>query len=111
MPALNAAVAALDTLKQNDISLVKAMANPPNGVKLVMEAVCIMKVSVRYFNKKQYFLHVSWIGLWFIIKFILIFQSIKPDNKVDANGRKVEDYWPAAKRVSGLSLLNISVIK
>lgn len=33
------------------------------------------------------------------------FQSIKPDNKVDANGRKVEDYWPAAKRVSGVSLL------
>lgn len=111
MPALNAAVAALDTLKQNDISLVKAMANPPNGVKLVMEAVCIMKVRVRYFNKKQYFLHVSWIGLWFIIKFILIFQSIKPDNKVDANGRKVEDYWPAAKRVSGLVSIKYSLIK
>lgn len=63
MPALNAAVAALDTLKQNDISLVKAMANPPNGVKLVMEAVCIMKVRVTCFNKKQYLLHVSWIGL------------------------------------------------
>ena len=27
-------------------------------------------------------------------------QGIKPDNKVDANGRKMEDYWPAAKRVS-----------
>lgn len=105
MPALNAAVAALDTLKQNDISLVKAMANPPNGVKLVMEAVCIMKVRFTYFNKKQYLLHVSWIGLYYIMKFILIFfQSIKPDNKVDANGRKVEDYWPAAKRVSGVSL-------
>ena len=43
MPAMNAAIAALDTLKQNDISLVKTMTNPPNGVKLVMEAVCIMK--------------------------------------------------------------------
>lgn len=61
MPALNAAIAALDTLKQNDISLVKAMANPPNGVKLVMEAVCIMKVRVTYFNGKQYLLHVTWI--------------------------------------------------
>ena len=45
MPALNAAIAALNTLKQNDISIVKAMANPPSGVKLVMESVCIMKVS------------------------------------------------------------------
>lgn len=43
MPAMNAAISALDTLKQNDISLVKTMTNPPNGVKLVMEAVCIMK--------------------------------------------------------------------
>ena len=43
MPAMNAAIAALDTLKQNDISLVKTMTNPPNGVRLVMEAVCIMK--------------------------------------------------------------------
>ncbi|KAL3852322.1 hypothetical protein ACJMK2_015979 [Sinanodonta woodiana] len=43
MPALNAAIAALDTLKQNDITIVKSMQNPPSGVKLVMEAVCIMK--------------------------------------------------------------------
>lgn len=46
MPALNAAISALDTLKQNDISIVKAMANPPSGVKLVMESVCIMKVRI-----------------------------------------------------------------
>ena len=44
MPALNAAIAALKTLKQNDITVVKSMTNPPNGVKLVMEAVCILKV-------------------------------------------------------------------
>ncbi|XP_064605237.1 dynein axonemal heavy chain 3-like isoform X2 [Liolophura sinensis] len=43
MPAMNAAIAALDTLKQNDITIVKTMQNPPQGVKVVMEAVCIMK--------------------------------------------------------------------
>ncbi|XP_023932407.1 dynein heavy chain 3, axonemal [Lingula anatina] len=43
MPAMNAAIAALDTLKQNDITIVKSMTNPPAGVRLVMEAVCIMK--------------------------------------------------------------------
>ncbi|ESO88893.1 hypothetical protein LOTGIDRAFT_125424 [Lottia gigantea] len=43
MPALNAAIAALNTLKQNDITIVKTMTNPPQGVKLVMESVCIMK--------------------------------------------------------------------
>ena len=44
MPALHAAISSLDTLKQADISLVKAMQNPPAGVKMVMEAICILKV-------------------------------------------------------------------
>lgn len=45
MPAMNAALAALDTLKQNDITIVKTMQNPPSGIKTVMEAVCILKVN------------------------------------------------------------------
>ena len=36
------AVSILDTLKPNELVIVKAMKNPPAGVKLVMEAVCIM---------------------------------------------------------------------
>lgn len=44
MPAMNAAITALDTLKPNDITIVKSMTNPPGGVKLVLEAVCILKV-------------------------------------------------------------------
>ncbi|XP_068632055.1 dynein axonemal heavy chain 3 [Battus philenor] len=43
VPALEAALSALNTLKPADITLVKAMKNPPAGVKLVMEAVCVMK--------------------------------------------------------------------
>lgn len=43
MPALQAALDALNTLKPADITLVKSMKNPPAGVKLVMEAVCVMK--------------------------------------------------------------------
>jgi len=31
-----------DTLKPNELVIVKAMKNPPGGVKLVMEGVCIM---------------------------------------------------------------------
>lgn len=42
IPALEAAVEALDTLKPADITLVKSMKNPPAGVKLVMEAVSIL---------------------------------------------------------------------
>ena len=40
---LNAAIAALDTLTSSDITEVKGMSNPPAPVKMVMEAVCIMK--------------------------------------------------------------------
>lgn len=43
MPALEAALAALDTLKPADITVVKSMQNPPGPVKLVMESICVMK--------------------------------------------------------------------
>ena len=43
LPALEAAVKALRTLKKDDITEVKSMKSPPAGVKLTMEAVCIMK--------------------------------------------------------------------
>lgn len=42
-PALEAALAALDTLKPADISIVRAMKAPPAGVRLVMEAICVLK--------------------------------------------------------------------
>lgn len=50
MPILNSALAALNTLTPADITIVKTMKNPPKGVKLVMEAVCIVKVK---FNISQ----------------------------------------------------------
>ena len=37
IPALEAALAALNTLKKSDIDVVKSMKSPPSGVKLVME--------------------------------------------------------------------------
>lgn len=43
MPALEAALSALDTLKPADITVVKSMTNPPGAVKLVMESICVMK--------------------------------------------------------------------
>nr|XP_045758146.1 dynein axonemal heavy chain 12 [Mirounga angustirostris] len=43
IPALEAALSALDTLKPADITIVKSMKNPPSGVKLVMAAICVMK--------------------------------------------------------------------
>ena len=42
LPALDAAVASLKNLSRNDIVEVKSLANPPAGVKMVMEATCIM---------------------------------------------------------------------
>ncbi|XP_037539995.1 dynein heavy chain 12, axonemal [Nematolebias whitei] len=44
IPVLEAAISALNTLKPTDVTIVKAMKNPPSGVKLVMAAVCVMKM-------------------------------------------------------------------
>ncbi|XP_026726846.1 dynein heavy chain 7, axonemal [Trichoplusia ni] len=43
MPILNAALAALDTLTPQDITFIKTMKSPPRGIRIVMEAVCILK--------------------------------------------------------------------
>ncbi|XP_032678001.1 dynein heavy chain 7, axonemal-like [Odontomachus brunneus] len=43
MPILNAANDALNTLTPQDIQIVKSMKRPPAGVRLVMEAICILK--------------------------------------------------------------------
>ncbi|XP_037136748.1 dynein heavy chain 7, axonemal [Syngnathus acus] len=76
MPILEAALSALDTLTQNDITLVKSMKSPPSGVKLVMEAICILKK-------------------------IKCDRLTDP-----ASGKKVEDYWaPAKKLLSDLKFL------
>ncbi|XP_060028831.1 dynein axonemal heavy chain 3 isoform X1 [Erinaceus europaeus] len=72
MPALEAALAALDTLNPADISLVKSMQNPPGPVKLVMESICVMK------------------GLK---------PERKPDPS--GSGKMIEDYWGVSKKVLG----------
>lgn len=43
IPAFNAALAALNTLKPPDITIVKSMKNPPSAVKLVLESVCVIR--------------------------------------------------------------------
>ncbi|XP_044079595.1 dynein axonemal heavy chain 1 isoform X1 [Siniperca chuatsi] len=43
LPALDAALASLKSLNKNDVTEVRGMQRPPHGVKLVIEAVCIMK--------------------------------------------------------------------
>ncbi|XP_076603478.1 dynein axonemal heavy chain 1 [Chaetodon auriga] len=43
LPALDAALASLKSLNKSDVTEVRGMQRPPQGVKLVIEAVCIMK--------------------------------------------------------------------
>ncbi|XP_062843095.1 dynein axonemal heavy chain 1 [Trichomycterus rosablanca] len=43
LPALDAALTSLKSLNKNDVTEVRAMQRPPQGVKLVIEAVCILK--------------------------------------------------------------------
>lgn len=43
MPALMAAEASLKALNKNDITEVRAMKRPPQGVIYVIESICIVK--------------------------------------------------------------------
>ncbi|XP_043934432.1 dynein axonemal heavy chain 12 [Protopterus annectens] len=72
IPALEAALSALDTLKPTDITIVKSMKNPPSGVKLVMAAICVMK------DIKP--------------------EKI---NDPAGSGQKILDYWGPSKKVLG----------
>jgi len=69
LPALDAAVKALSTLKKSDVDEVKNMKAPPAGVKLTMEAVCVMKE-------------------------IAPVKVAAPDGK-----GKVDDFWDPAKKM------------
>ncbi|KAK2921231.1 hypothetical protein Q8A73_000716 [Channa argus] len=72
MPALKAALSALDTLKPADITVVKSMQNPPGLVKLVMESICVMKG---------------------------IKPERKPDP--GGSGKMIEDFWGPSKKLLG----------
>ncbi|XP_019696725.1 dynein heavy chain 7, axonemal [Harpegnathos saltator] len=71
LPALNEATAALDTLKPADIAVVKTMKSPPEVIKLVMAAVCVM----------------------------LNVPPVKKEDP--ATGVKILDYWTPSKRILG----------
>jgi hypothetical protein len=42
LPALDEAVQSLQYLKKSDLDVLRTMARPPSGVRLTMEAACIM---------------------------------------------------------------------
>uniref|UniRef100_H2ZME2 AAA+ ATPase domain-containing protein n=1 Tax=Ciona savignyi TaxID=51511 RepID=H2ZME2_CIOSA len=78
MPALEAALSALNTLKPADITIVKSMQNPASAIKLVLESVCVMKG---------------------------IKPERKPDPS--GSGKMVEDFWgPSKKMLSDMKFLD-----
>ena len=72
IPALNAALEALDTIKPADIKLVQSFKNPPAAIKLVMEAVCVC---------------------------LDVKPAKIPDPA--GTGRKIDDYWGPSKLLLG----------
>ncbi|CAG4997774.1 unnamed protein product [Parnassius apollo] len=72
MPILNAALAALDTLTPQDITFIKTMKSPPRGIRLVMEAICILRDD----------------------------PDVKPDKIPNPSGiGTIEDYWGPSKKL------------
>jgi dynein heavy chain len=69
LPALDAAVKSLQSLKLSHLQEIKALADPPAGVKLAMEAICIM------------------------------FQVKPKMVAGEQPGKKVADYWEPSKNI------------
>ncbi|MGH0152118.1 UNVERIFIED_CONTAM: hypothetical protein FKN15_029859 [Acipenser sinensis] len=106
MPALNAAITALDTLKASDITLLKTMQNPPSGVRITLAAICILKgikpekkVDPNGRSSDDYWPSAK--KMLGDMKFLDSLKGIKPEKKVDPNGRSSDDYWPSAKKMLG----------
>ncbi|GIY27745.1 dynein heavy chain 7, axonemal [Caerostris darwini] len=72
VPILEAAIQALNILTPADITVVKSMKSPPAGVKLVMEAICVLKG---------------------------IKPDRIPDPS--GTGKMIEDYWGPSKKLLG----------
>ena len=70
LPALEVALSSLKNLSRDQVVIVKSLANPPAGVKLVMEATCIM------FEEKP--------------------KMVADPNKP---GKKIPDYWEVSKKL------------
>jgi energy-coupling factor transporter ATP-binding protein EcfA2 len=73
MPLLEKAQNALNTLKKNDIDEVKSFRNPPQGVLVVMEALCIM---------------------------LKVTPERIPDPQ-NPSGPKINEWWSVSKRLLG----------
>jgi len=72
LPALKAAIKALNTLKPSDISLMKSMKNPPHLIRFVMEAICVMRQ---------------------------VKPDRKPDPS--GTGKMIEDFWGPSQKLLG----------
>ncbi|KAG8513614.1 Dynein heavy chain 3, axonemal [Galemys pyrenaicus] len=100
MPALEAALAALDTLNPADISLVKSMQNPPGPVKLVMESICVMK-GLKPERKPD----PSGTGNPFDTPLhppLLPFLGSPPAHPGPSpTGKMIEDYWGVSRKILG----------
>lgn len=95
IPAFNAALAALNTLKPPDITIVKSMKNPPSAVKLVLEAVCVIR-GIKPDRKSE----PSHFFIMHNEKFLLLMRLFFPGGKIS------EDYWGASlKMLSDLKFL------
>lgn len=95
-PALEAALAALNTLKPSDITIVKSMKSPPAGVRLVMEAVCVLKgvKSERVQDPTGQMMDDYWpasIKLLGDMKFLESLKTFDKDNIPPANMKRIRE--------------------
>lgn len=98
IPALEAALEALNTLKPADIFIVKSMKNPPYAVKLTLEAVCVLRgfKPDRKPDPSGRMVEDFWGPSMRMIgdmKFLESLKTFDKDNIPPANIKKIREKW------------------
>ncbi|XP_048509500.1 dynein axonemal heavy chain 3 isoform X1 [Athalia rosae] len=98
-PALEAALGALNILKPADIVIVKSMKSPPAGVRLVLEAVCVLK-GVKPVSVQDPTTGATVDDYWAAsikmlgdMKFLENLKTFDKDNIPPANMKKIRDKY------------------
>jgi len=100
LPALESAVKALNSLTKADITEVKSFTNPPNAVRVVMEAVCVLLGEKENWETAKKLLSRS--------DFLDLLQNYDKDNIAESRLKKLRKQYINAEEMQVEVILKVS---
>ena len=96
IPILESAIAALNTLTQADITIVKNFKSPPGFTPHSNETHLFQELCMISFSCFS-------AGVRLVMEAVCVLRGVKPDRVPDpsGSGKKIEDFWGPSKRLLG----------